>query len=143
MHALAALREELIPHAALRKRAQTLSLTHSPYAMLDQEKAKVRIQEFKVRGGQLVDKVREIIEEGKARRVIIKKEERVLLEFPLTVGVGGAAAALLLTPTLAAVGAIAALVTDVEVIIEHIDDDEAAAAEPEAPAEDPEPSPDA
>ena len=90
--------------------------------MIDQEKAKVRIQEFKVRGGQLVDKVREVVEEGNARRVIIKKEDRVLLEFPLSVGVGGAAAALLLTPTLAAVGAIAALVTDVDVIIEEIDE---------------------
>lgn len=87
--------------------------------MIDQKKAKVRIQEFKVKGGQLVDKVREIIEEGNARRIIIKKEDRVLLEFPLSVGVGGAAAALFLTPTLAAVGAIAALVTDVKVVIEE------------------------
>lgn len=89
--------------------------------MIDQEKVKVRIREFKVKGGQLVDKVREAVEEGNARRIIIKKEDRVLLEFPLSVGVGGAAAALLLAPTLAAVGAIAALVTDVHVIIEEID----------------------
>ena len=98
--------------------------------MIDQEQAKVRIQEFKVRGGQLVDKVREVVEEGNARRVIIKKEDRVLLEFPLSVGVGGAAAALLLAPTLAAVGAIAALVTDVHVIIEEIDEPNAEAALP-------------
>ena len=89
--------------------------------MIDQEKVKVRIREFKVKGGQLVDKVREVIEEGNARRIIIKKEDRVLLEFPLSVGVGGAAAALLLAPMLAAVGAMAALVTDVHVIIEEID----------------------
>ncbi len=89
--------------------------------MIDQEKVKVRIREFKVKGGQLVDKVREVIEEGNARRIIIKKEGRVLIEFPLSVGVGGAAAALLLAPMLAAVGAIAALVTDVHVIIEEID----------------------
>ena len=88
--------------------------------MIDQEKVKVRIREFKVKGGQLVDKVREVIEEGNARRIIIKKEDRVLIEFPLSVGVGGAAAALLLAPMLAAVGAIAALVTDVHVIIEEI-----------------------
>ena len=92
--------------------------------MINKEKANVRIKEFKVKGGQLVDKVREIVEEGNARRVIIKKEERVLLEFPLSVGVGGAAAALFLTPTLAAVGAIAALVTDVKVVIEETDDAE-------------------
>ena len=89
--------------------------------MIDQEKVKVRIREFKVKGGQLVDKVREVIEEGNARRIIIKKDDRVLIEFPLSVGVGGAAAALLLAPMLAAVGAMAALVTDVHVIIEEID----------------------
>ena len=118
--------------------------------MMDQEKAKVRFKEFKVRGGQLVDKVREIVEEGNARRVIIKKEDRVLLEFPLSVGVGGAAAALFLTPTLAAVGAIAALVTDVKVVIEEIDDtpdEEEQAAAPEetaaSEAEAEEPTPDA
>lgn len=74
---------------------------------------------FKVRGGQLLDRIREIIEEGNARRVILKKDNRVLLEFPLSVGVGGAAAAVLFAPTLAAVGAIAALVSDVDVIIER------------------------
>lgn len=89
--------------------------------MIDQEKVKVRIREFKVKGGQLVDKVREVIEEGNARRIIIKKDDRVLIEFPLSVGVGGAAAALLLAPMLAAVGAMAALVTDVHVIIEEVD----------------------
>ncbi len=104
--------------------------------MIDQEKVKVRIREFKVKGGQLVAKVREIIEEGNARRIIIKKEDRVLIEFPLSVGVGGAAAALLLAPMLAAVGAIAALVTDVHVIIEEIDPtpDEAEEAAPAAEA---------
>ncbi len=74
---------------------------------------------FKVKSGQLLDRIREIIEEGNARRVILKKDERVLLEFPLSVGVGGAAAAVLFAPTLAAVGAIAALVSDVDVIIER------------------------
>lgn len=111
--------------------------------MINQEKAKVRIEEVKVKGGQLVDKVRETIEEGNARRIIIKKDDRVLLEFPLSIGVGGAAAALFLTPTLAAVGAIAALVTDVKVVIEKIDDEAEDAQEPEAAAADPEEDPDA
>jgi len=43
-----------------------------------------------------------------------------LLELPLTVGVGGATAAVFLMPTLAAVGALAALVTDVDVIVERV-----------------------
>lgn len=112
--------------------------------MIDQEKVKVRIREFKVKGGQLVDKVREVIEEGNARRIIIKKEDRVLIEFPLSVGVGGAAAALLLAPMLAAVGAIAALVTDVHVVIEEIDqakaedatEEEASSAQEDTEADD-------
>jgi len=112
--------------------------------MIDQEKVKVRIREFKVKGGQLVDKVREVIEEGNARRIIIKKEDRVLIEFPLSVGLGGAAAALLLAPMLAAVGAIAALVTDVHVVIEEIDqakaedatEEEASSAQEDTEADD-------
>ncbi len=80
---------------------------------------KQHLETIKVRGGQLLDRVREIIEEGNARRVILKKDDRVLLEIPLSVGIGGAAAAVLFAPTLAAVGAIAALVSDIDVIVER------------------------
>lgn len=107
--------------------------------MKDAKNLNTRFQEFKVKGNQLVGKVREVIEEGNARRVIIKKDERVLLEFPLSVGFGGATAALLLTPQLAAIGAIAALVTDVHVIIERDVDPADADEEPagtEAPTTD-------
>lgn len=74
---------------------------------------------IKVKSNRLVDKVREIIEEGNARRIIIRKEGRTVMEFPLSVGVGGATAAIVLAPTLAAVGAFAALVSEVEVVIER------------------------
>ena len=76
-------------------------------------------EHMKVKGNQLKEKVREIIEEGTARRVIIQKDGRTLLEFPLAIGLGGAAAAILLHAPLTAVGAIAALVTDVQIIIER------------------------
>ncbi|NNF04916.1 MAG: DUF4342 domain-containing protein [Rhodothermales bacterium] len=82
------------------------------------------MDEMKVKGGELVDKVKEIIEEGNARRVIIKKEDRTLLEFPLSVGVGGATAAIFFTPVLAAVGALAALVTDVKILVERVSEAE-------------------
>lgn len=82
---------------------------------------KISFEEIKVKGNQLVDKVKELIHEGNARRVTIKKDERTLLEFPLSVGVGGATAAIMFTPVLAAVGALAALVSDVDVIIERIE----------------------
>lgn len=82
---------------------------------------KITFEEIKVKGNQLVDKVKELVHEGNARRVTIRKDERTLMEFPLSMGVGGATAAIWLMPTLAAVGALAALVTDVDVIVERID----------------------
>lgn len=76
-------------------------------------------EQFRVQGTQLMDKVRQIIDEGNARRIIIKNDNRTLIEFPLTVGVGGAIAAVVLAPVFAAIGAIAALVSDVEVVVER------------------------
>lgn len=81
-------------------------------------------ERIKVQSSRLVDKVREIIEEGNARRIIIRREGRTVMEFPLSVGVGGATAAILLAPTLAAVGAFAALVSEVEVVIEHLPEED-------------------
>ena len=77
--------------------------------------------------GQIVDKVRELIEEGNVRRIALRKGDRVLFEIPLTVGVGAGAAALLTSPLLAAVGAVAALVSDITIAVER-DDDAASAA---------------
>ena len=90
--------------------------------MVDKEKVRSSIEEMKVKGNQLVDKIKEIIEDGNAKRVSIRKDGRTLLEFPLCVGVGGATAAIFLMPTLAAVGALAALVTDVEIEVEREED---------------------
>lgn len=71
-------------------------------------------EEFKVNGGNIVGKVKEIIEEGNARRIIIKNEKgEAILEIPVTVGVVGA----LLAPYLAAVGAIAAVVTNCSIVV--------------------------
>ena len=83
------------------------------------KKANATIEEIKLAGNQLVDRVRDLIEEGNVRHVKIKKDGKVLLELPLTVGVGAGAAAVLLTPVLAAVGALAALVTDITLVVER------------------------
>jgi len=77
------------------------------------------IEEIKLAGNQLVDRVRDLIEEGNVRHIRIKKDERVLLEVPMTVGVGAGAAAVLLSPMLAALGALAALVTDITLEVER------------------------
>lgn len=73
-------------------------------------------ESFKVTGAQLIDKVKNVIHEGNVRRVIIKQEERTIAEFPLTVGVVGA----VLAPPLAAIGAIAALVTECTIEVERV-----------------------
>lgn len=103
------------------------------------DRVKISMEEIKVKGSQLVDKIKEIIEEGNARRVSIRKDGRTLLEFPLTVGVGGATAAIFFTPVFAAIGALAALVSDVEIVIEREHDevevDEQVEAEESADAE--------
>jgi len=74
-----------------------------------------RTEEFSVNGEQLLAKVKELLREGNIRRVMIKdKSGKVLVEFPLTIGVVGA----VLAPTLAAVGAVAALVTEATIVVE-------------------------
>ena len=78
-------------------------------------------EKFTVSGSQLVDKVKELIREGNVRRVRIVHEGRPLLDIPLTVGASVAAAAVLFAPVLAAVGAVAGLVTDCTLEVERED----------------------
>jgi hypothetical protein len=75
-----------------------------------------RVDEFRVKGEELLAKVKELIREGNIRRIIIDNEEgRTLIEIPMTIGVVGA----LLLPALAAVGAVAALVTNCTIRVER------------------------
>ncbi len=71
---------------------------------------------IKLQGGELLDKVRQLIHEGNVRRIIIKQGDRSVAEFPLTVGVVGT----VLAPVLAAVGALAALLTDCSIEVERV-----------------------
>ena len=75
----------------------------------------VHTEEFRVNGEDLLKRIKTLIHEGNIRRIIIKdKDGKVLIEFPLTFGVVG----VVLAPTLAAVGAIAALVTEATIVVE-------------------------
>jgi len=79
---------------------------------------KVRTEEFSVNGEDLISKIKEIIHEGKIRRIIIKKKGGdTVMEIPMTLGVVGA----LIAPQLAAIGAIAALVTEATVVVEKVE----------------------
>jgi len=77
-----------------------------------------RTEEFHIDGDTLVAKIKELVQEGNVRRVILKNEEgRTLVELPLTLGVVGA----VLAPQLAAIGAIAALVAHCTVVVEKVE----------------------
>ena len=75
-------------------------------------------ESFKVAANDLVDAVRKIVREGNVRRVIVKQEGRTVAEFPLTVGVIGT----VLAPMLAALGALAAVLTDCSIEVERVSD---------------------
>ncbi|HEY9001315.1 MAG TPA: DUF4342 domain-containing protein [Mucilaginibacter sp.] len=73
-------------------------------------------ESFSIHGINLLQKVKELIEEGNVRKITITdKSGKELASFPLTVGVVGA----LLLPMLAAIGAIAALVTECTITVER------------------------
>ncbi|HEX5836278.1 MAG TPA: DUF4342 domain-containing protein [Anaerolineales bacterium] len=79
---------------------------------------KFKTEEFRVEGEKLIAKIKELIHEGTIRRIIIKdKEGKTVMEIPMTFGVVG----VLLAPQLAAIGAIAALLTEATVVVEKAD----------------------
>jgi hypothetical protein len=70
---------------------------------------------FRVSGDEIGAKIREIVREGNATRIIIKNDkDETIMEFPLTVGAVG----ILLAPIFAAVGALAALAMDYTIVVE-------------------------
>jgi hypothetical protein len=76
-------------------------------------------EEIQTTGEELLAKLKELVREGNVRRVIIKDEEgKTLIEVPLTLGVVGA----VLLPAWAAIGAIAALVTDCTIVVEKVEE---------------------
>ena len=75
-------------------------------------------EEVEIDGGELVDRVKELIEEGNVRRLIIRKpNDEILLEVPLTTGVAVGGVVTLFAPVLAALGAMAALLARVKIQI--------------------------
>jgi len=87
----------------------------------DEEKKEKKkpTEEFKLSGSEVLDKIKELIHEGNIRRIILKNDEgKTLIEIPLTLGLVGVA----LMPVLAAVGAIAALVAKMTIVVEKVED---------------------
>lgn len=81
---------------------------------------RTRTEEFKVDGGKVLDTIKDLIHQGNIRRIILKNESgKTLIEIPLTLGLVGAA----LLPVFAAVGALAAVVTRMVIVVEKADQD--------------------
>jgi len=79
-------------------------------------------EKFTVDGSQVVEKIKELIHQGNIRRVRLIHKGRPLIDIPLSVGVPVAAATVLAAPLLAALGAIAALVTECTIEVERVGD---------------------
>jgi hypothetical protein len=93
------------------------------------EKMKTFVEEIRVFGHELVDKVKALIHEGNVRRIIIKDEQgHTFVEIPITVAAVGAVFA----PILAAVGALAAMAARFTIVVEK----SAPAPPPEQPSGD-------
>jgi nitrogen-specific signal transduction histidine kinase len=72
-------------------------------------------ESYKVSGDEILSKVKEIIKEGNARKIIIKNDkDETIMEFPLTIGAIG----VVLAPIFAAVGTLTALATHCTIIVE-------------------------
>jgi repressor of nif and glnA expression len=85
---------------------------------MEMTEEKVRTEEFQVRGEEIISKIKELLHEGDIRRVIIKNEDgKTLIDIPLTIGVVG----VLVAPQLAALGAIAALLTHGTIVVEKVE----------------------
>lgn len=80
------------------------------------QQARTTTETLDVKGGHLVDKVKELVHEGNVRRIIIKDAYgKTILEVPVTVGVVG----FLVAPTVAAIGALAAFAADYSIEVER------------------------
>jgi Domain of unknown function (DUF4342) len=85
--------------------------------MLTQTEPKTIREELRVTGENLLATVKKLVHEGNVRRIIVKQGEHTVVELPLTVGV----ISVVLTPMLAGIGAISALIADCSIEVERIE----------------------
>lgn len=83
---------------------------------------KGRVEELQISGDLVVARIKELLQEGNIRRISLQTEEgKTLIEVPLTIGMAGAAAVAIVAPVWAAIGAIAALVVDLRIVVERLE----------------------
>ncbi len=78
-------------------------------------------EKFTVSANELVDKVKQLIHAGNIRRIRLIHKDNTLFEIPLTVGVPVVALGIIVAPILAAVAAVAAIVTECTIEVEKAD----------------------
>jgi hypothetical protein len=84
----------------------------------DDKDTRTWTEEVEISAATLVESIKKLVAEGNVRRLIIKKPDgEALIEIPLTAGVAIGGAMVLIAPVLAAIGALAALLTKVKIVI--------------------------
>jgi hypothetical protein len=78
-------------------------------------------EKFTIKSEDVVRKIKELIKEGNIRRVRLIHDGKTVFDIPLTIGAGLAAAGIIWAPVLAAIGAFAALVSDVTIEVEKVE----------------------
>ncbi len=68
-------------------------------------------------GGRILDRVKDLVQEGNVRRIIVKHEDETIAEFPVTAAVVG----VVLAPMLAAIGALTAVLTHCTIEVQRVD----------------------
>lgn len=72
-------------------------------------------------GNEILDAVKEIIKKGNVSRIKVKKDNRLLVDIPVTAGVAAGTISAILSPALVAVGTVAAIASKITIEIERPD----------------------
>ena len=97
-----------------RKTTTTKAKTTKKKATASKAKTTSSTEEMQISTEHLVEKVKELVREGNVRRIVVKKDDKILLNIPLTLAAVGIVAA----PMLAALSTLAALFTSCTLEIE-------------------------
>ena len=107
--------EATFTHGSSNRKPRPAILSLSSEAQERMSERNVHTEEHRVRGERLVARIRELVHQGNIRRIIVKDDRgQTLIEIPLTLGVVGA----VLLPVWVALGAMAALAADFNLVVE-------------------------
>jgi len=81
-----------------------------------EEKQKYTKEEFQVRGQQVIGRVKDLIRKGNVTRIRVKKDDRVLVDIPVTAGVVGT----VIAPYLTVLAGIVALASKCTIEVERL-----------------------